>query len=699
MKFQLPDDWRWEQPKEESNWCQICGWNGSWAEILHRSNLKTVSRCCPLLNETTLKTSASKNVCCAVLLALYHKFLPSGESGYITLNFENELLVFNERRQRLPPWGRLQIYSNWSPHPESISSPGVSTASAELCPTVVTCSAETLAWAKDHISVCSNSHICHQFKSKDATLPTRLIEIPRDPKEEGIRLRNSSDLRQDIKYVALSYCWGTKTPPCLTTSENLTDHLDAIQWCSIPQTFRDAVLFTRSLGVEYIWIDSICIVQGDDTIAKADWSRESAQMYKYYSNAHVTLAAASSSDCNGGLFNKNAVTKSHLLDVTFRGHDFPLFVSETPSEVLDFTAAATGFGWDVENKYPLLSRAWAFQERLVSPRVIFFTETQLVWDCYAGCAFEEDAARDNEHSQLLHQGLKQGYRKLLQQPKLSWKDSNSTFEWNHVLKAYSHLQLSDFGDRLSAFAAIAQQILSRNYDDPAAEYLCGLRKRDLHTDLQWMPAVSGVIKRTSHSGREAPYVAPSWSWASFPGRITDIAHYESLMSSTIHLVQDTLVFNDTRRFSRVLDGHIVIEGPVVECNWDVSNLSSGTPLEESPHILRVLPQSSRQASRGAEKIDRKGHIIEFMPDYADSYDAIQDKVGSDQIRVWLLQTWSGAVGGRSGALLLDYDRTTDTYTRLGAKLRERSSFGERSPWGLVDNSVFRSAQRRVLRLQ
>ncbi|KAJ4403311.1 hypothetical protein N0V82_010666 [Gnomoniopsis sp. IMI 355080] len=449
-------------------------------------------------------------------------------------------------------------------------------------------------------------------------------------------------------------------------------------------------------------------------------------MYKYYSHAHVTLAAASSFDCNGGLFNKDSVTRSHLLDVTFGGHDYSLFVSETPSEVSDFSAAAAGLGWDVENKFPLLSRAWAFQERLVSPRVIFFTKTQLIWDCYAGCAFEEDASRDKDEDDgqvLLLQGLKQGYRKLLQQPNLSWKDSNnSAFEWNHVLKAYSHLQLSDFGDRLPAFAAIAQQILSRNYNDPAAEYLCGLRKRDLHTDLQWMPAGSGITKPTCKSKKEMPYVAPSWSWASFPGGITDTAHYESWMSSTIHLVQDALIFSDTRRFSRVLGGHIVIEGPVVECSWDSPKLvDSGTQLEEErPHILRVLPQDNcsqaSTSSTGAEQAgnnindinndnnndDNKRKIIEFMPDYADAYDDIEDKVGGggpDQIRVWLLQTWSGAVGGRSGALVLYYNRTTDTYTRIGAKLRERSRFGERSPWGLVENSVFESAKRRVLRLE
>lgn len=699
MKFQLPDDWRWDQPREESKWCKTCCWSGSWPDLLHRSNLRSVSRCCPLLSKTSLIASASENFCCAVLLALYRKFLPSAQSGYITFNFDNELLIFNERSQRLPPLGRLRIHSICSP---IISSP--TSTSSEFCSMIETGSAKSLAWAKARIETCSNAHICHEFSSKDRTLPTRLIEIPRDPEKSGIRLRNSSDLSRDTKYVALSHCWGKRPVPCLTTSKNLAKHLKGICWSSIPQTFRDAVLFTRSLGAEYIWIDSMCIVQGDDAKAEADWSRESARMFTYYSNAHVTLAAASSSDCNGGLFTNDPIERLHLLDFTFRGRDYPLFASETPSELLDFTNAATGLDLDVENKYPLLSRAWAFQERLVSPRVIFFTKTQLIWDCYSGCAFEEDQARDPQYDHILYQGLKQNYLKLLQRQRTtttSRKSSVSAFEWNHLLKAYSHLQLSEPRDRLPAIAAVAEQILSRKYDDPAAEYLCGLRRRDLHTDLLWMPAMNNLSGRSSHSRREAmPYVAPSWSWASFPGGIMNTAHYESWRSSSIHLVQDALIFNESRRFSRVLGGHIVIEGPVVDCVWSTVEMGQGTPSEECPQILRVIPPKpkSQDATTG-KHIDNKQHIIEFIPDYAAPYDETERMVVPDQVQICLLQTWSSAVRGHSGALALCHSKITGTYTRLGARLRERPGADETPPWGLVDSTVFGSATHRLLTLE
>lgn len=560
---------------------------------------------------------------------------------------------------------------------------------------------------------------------------------------DGVKLHHSEGLPRDLKYVALSHCWGTKTPSCLTTKENLERQWDNIPWTAVPQTFRDAVLFTRNLGLDYLWIDSLCIVQRDE----ADWLEESARMFEYYSNAHVTLAAASSPDCDGGLFAQNPVDREDLLSISFGGRDYPLLVSETPSETVDFTDAATGLGGDVERKYPLLSRAWAFQERLVSPRVIYFTKSQLIWDCYSGCAFEEDDARDTEPRQRLYRGLKQDYLKLLHQPGTSLSSNRwntvvyalnkfafggpkrassvlarqrdgdaarparikvnprrlgkdlrssalefSSFEWNHVLKAYSQLQLSDPRDRLPAIAAIAEQVLSREHDDPAAQYLCGLRKGALHLDLLWTPSPDGAAGPLRRPGPRAPYVAPSWSWASFPGRIADTGYYEAWGPSTIHLVEDALVFNESRRFSRVLGGHIAVKGPVVECTWHVSCASDSNTLG-GPQILRVSPTYGYEDSLKFKQFE-----VEFVPDYADTCEDIEGMVHQGRVEVCLLQTWTSPIREISGALALYRDNTTGTYSRLGAKLRDGANGGDDMAWGLLDESIFRNAKPRVLKL-
>lgn len=64
------------------------------------------------------------------------------------------------------------------------------------------------------------------------------------------------------KYVALSHCWG-KGRRCITTKANLKDRMDCITWDQIPKTFQDAITLTRQLGIRYLWIDSLCIIQDD----------------------------------------------------------------------------------------------------------------------------------------------------------------------------------------------------------------------------------------------------------------------------------------------------------------------------------------------------------------------------------------------------------------------------------------------------
>ncbi|KAF0320296.1 het domain-containing protein [Colletotrichum asianum] len=98
-------------------------------------------------------------------------------------------------------------------------------------------------------------------------------------------------------YVALSHCWGPEQlHPPETTWSNLRQRQECIDLTTLPSTFRDAVLVTRNLGVQYLWIDSLCIVQ-DDT---ADWQTESSKMAGYYSNAYLVISAAQAEDSTQG---------------------------------------------------------------------------------------------------------------------------------------------------------------------------------------------------------------------------------------------------------------------------------------------------------------------------------------------------------------------------------------------------------------
>ncbi|KAK0727277.1 heterokaryon incompatibility, partial [Lasiosphaeria miniovina] len=89
------------------------------------------------------------------------------------------------------------------------------------------------------------------------------------------------------KYAALSHCWGSPgQQPFTTTADNLASRQSGIDFQHLPPTFRDAVIVASELGVQNLWIDSLCIIQDDAD----DWARESIRMAAVYGKAHVTIA-------------------------------------------------------------------------------------------------------------------------------------------------------------------------------------------------------------------------------------------------------------------------------------------------------------------------------------------------------------------------------------------------------------------------
>jgi hypothetical protein len=112
-----------------------------------------------------------------------------------------------------------------------------------------------------------------------------------------VRLVESETLKNDTLYATLSHCWGQCTIIRLLRGlyEEFTK---GIKFDTLSKTFQDAVLLTTSLGMHYLWIDSLCIIQD----AEENWARESSRMCSVYSNSWVTFAATSSTDGSGGLF-------------------------------------------------------------------------------------------------------------------------------------------------------------------------------------------------------------------------------------------------------------------------------------------------------------------------------------------------------------------------------------------------------------
>ena len=101
-----------------------------------------------------------------------------------------------------------------------------------------------------------------------------------------------------MEYFCLSHSWGIGHASCTTVKANLVARKNAIPWGELPTVFRQALEFTHKLGGEYLWIDSLCIIQ-DDVL---DWSNESKKMAGIYKSAMLTLAASCAKDSDGDMF-------------------------------------------------------------------------------------------------------------------------------------------------------------------------------------------------------------------------------------------------------------------------------------------------------------------------------------------------------------------------------------------------------------
>jgi hypothetical protein len=138
----------------------------------------------------------------------------------------------------------------------------------------------------------------------------------------------------------------------------------------LPQTFQDAIIITRALSVQYLWIDSICIIQDD----RNDWETESRLMEQLYSCAYVTIAASCASGTEDGFLKPRPARES----VRMKGSDGSSFF---------LCDAIDDFSSDVDQG-ELNKRGWVLQERALSRRTIYFAEKQTYWECGEGVRCE-----------------------------------------------------------------------------------------------------------------------------------------------------------------------------------------------------------------------------------------------------------------------------------------------------------------------
>jgi hypothetical protein len=286
-------------------------------------------------------------------------------------------------------------------------------------------------------------------------------------------------------YAALSHRWGKAKPSLMLTKASLQQWRDGIQLQALPKTFLDAVRITRKLGIPYLWIDCICIVQDDE----GDWQKEASMMASVYRNAHITIANAASNDSNGGC----------SIDGSLRSRNFKLDVQASDGSLQHFFVRSPLRRPDMLKGSPLFDRGWILQEQILSRRTVYFTKDQMIWQCHTTNLAEDGVAGAYTHAPT----------KDLAQYEFGMVGGLSRAWWTWM-KNYSSRQLTNPSDKMAALAGITQLYQEETGDTP----LVGLWKNSIVQDLLWYR--EQTIDTSITSGLPS-HKFPSWSWASLDG--------------------------------------------------------------------------------------------------------------------------------------------------------------------------------------
>lgn len=356
---------------------------------------------------------------------------------------------------------------------------------------------EAVAWAKSRLHECKSQHpaCCSNCTLGLPLLPTRILDLG-DMDFEGCSFQSpmllvtKGDMRGE--YACLSHCWGPpEAKPLDSTTETVdTYQTDGIPWSELPKTFQEVMVFTRKLGIRYLWIDSLCIIQNDAD----DWFREAGRMATTYENATLTIAAATSSSSQEGLYRTSVPSWCLEGDTYLRRCADPIFFEHQYTRHPAF----------VNRVAPLLRRAWVLQERLISRRLLHFTTLELVFECYSGNKTESGFCWVNSAVKHMMSGLN---KPEIEDTEPSTPDLASSMKmWRSLVEDFTHLQLTRHEDTLPAMAGLAKKTMALT-GRSEANYLAGLWRQTFVEDMMWQRERSvGAVDRVNKN-------VPSWSWA------------------------------------------------------------------------------------------------------------------------------------------------------------------------------------------
>ncbi|KAI4862964.1 HET-domain-containing protein [Hypoxylon rubiginosum] len=424
-----------------------------------------------------------------------------------------------------------------------------------------------------------------EASSSGTFYPTRLIQTG-IPEEDTCRLVvTDSDLfpwHQRPKYAALSYCWGPPEDAKLQFKTEQATYRDRISGFLLGTTSRimqDAVEVCRSLGIPYLWVDAVCIIQDD----KADWERESADMTNVYKNAHLTICTPTSTSCREGFLGERASAT-----ISFHSRINPDVVGSyviRPCGVISDPRTAEGDYERIDNSdtSPYSNwwkRGWTFQELALSTRVLLFgTKLHLIFEDKFWSEGDEEMTESTGDEPPGFGGMGGMFAVISVADTLDAEDNEHM--WMSMVEQYTARQLTYESDKLPAMSGLAKIAVLGRGD----MYLAGIRKEFLHRDLFWTPAMDTDAQGERESkvsfdsllaslNASNLYIAPSWSWARWQGKIrfdespapfgdhVPVMQYEGCVEKAYESAEVWTAASELNPFGQVTGGSLKLTGKV-----------------------------------------------------------------------------------------------------------------------------------------
>lgn len=385
------------------------------------------------------------------------------------------------------------------------------------------------------------SHVCSPARSWETLLRNFLWTLPRSGSTSVSRImnivllfisRSRYCLRESLMSALLqrtlacvwrglfladgrrsAYTWGGASSFILT-QESLRRLENGLPLEEFPATIRDAIVVTKALGIQYLWVDSLCIFQD----SPEDWSREAPKMDDIYNHEEVVIAATASDNVNSRLFKiRSQIHSCRLPWKTPKEYD-----GDCTQQYVGVQPYFDYFGdhLDIQN-CQWVTRGWTMQEDLLASRLLSYTRGQIGWECPSALITEsggDDRSTRNRPSarqgastrfkRIATHVLAGDVRKLISETIHSTTNVCST--WYSLLRYYSRRNFTVASDRLAALASFASRMQVMLED----EYCAGLWKGDLIRGLLWNHGRHhgvGYPSADDNGGLRGGDIGPSWS--------------------------------------------------------------------------------------------------------------------------------------------------------------------------------------------